>query len=98
MYSLIIRNPPKSTPFPTRRSSDLAMRKQSTVDIAIGFSRKTCFPAAKAARASSACVLCVVAMETMCTARSEEHTSELQSLAYLVCRLLLEKKKENHKQ
>src|SRR6478609_11429368 len=27
--------------------------------------------------------------------RSEEHTSELQSLAYLVCRLLLEKKKKN---
>src|SRR2546425_5881242 len=29
--------------------------------------------------------------------RSEEHTSELQSLAYLVCRLLLEKKKKKHK-
>src|SRR6266545_5041326 len=29
--------------------------------------------------------------------RSEEHTSELQSLAYLVCRLLLEKKKNNQK-
>src|SRR2546425_8088835 len=29
-----------------------------------------------------------------CTTRSEEHTSELQSLAYLVCRLLLEKKKD----
>src|SRR2546425_6091762 len=30
-------------------------------------------------------------------ARSEEHTSELQSLAYLVCRLLLEKKnKQKH--
>src|SRR5205823_8186612 len=28
------------------------------------------------------------------TFRSEEHTSELQSLAYLVCRLLLEKKKK----
>src|SRR2546423_3496866 len=28
-----------------------------------------------------------------CRIRSEEHTSELQSLAYLVCRLLLEKKK-----
>src|SRR3989441_3473437 len=27
--------------------------------------------------------------------RSEEHTSELQSLAYLVCRLLLEKKKQS---
>src|SRR5229473_7342641 len=43
-------------------------------------------------------VLCTV---TACAAlvvptfwlRSEEHTSELQSLAYLVCRLLLEKKK-----
>src|SRR2546425_5738654 len=30
-----------------------------------------------------------------CAVRSEEHTSELQSLAYLVCRLLLEKKKKN---
>src|SRR2546425_4218506 len=29
------------------------------------------------------------------SSRSEEHTSELQSLAYLVCRLLLEKKKKN---
>src|SRR2546425_6378612 len=29
--------------------------------------------------------------------RSEEHTSELQSLAYLVCRLLLEKKKKKSK-
>src|SRR2546425_7163978 len=29
--------------------------------------------------------------------RSEEHTSELQSLAYLVCRLLLEKKKKRRK-
>ena len=28
-------------------------------------------------------------------ARSEEHTSELQSRTYLVCRLLLEKKKQN---
>src|SRR5205823_10781914 len=31
------------------------------------------------------------------TRRSEEHTSELQSLAYLVCRLLLEKKKDDQK-
>src|SRR5687767_15566036 len=30
--------------------------------------------------------------------RSEEHTSELQSLAYLVCRLLLEKKKKQKTQ
>src|SRR5687767_15753137 len=31
--------------------------------------------------------------DLLCVLRSEEHTSELQSLAYLVCRLLLEKKK-----
>src|SRR2546425_2667577 len=33
----------------------------------------------------------------LCSARSEEHTSELQSLAYLVCRLLLEKKKQRRR-
>src|SRR3712207_8220372 len=32
--------------------------------------------------------------ESMLTLRSEEHTSELQSRQYLVCRLLLEKKKK----
>src|SRR5262245_63569419 len=35
------------------------------------------------------------AFSTAC-ARSEEHTSELQSLRHLVCRLLLEKKKIEH--
>src|SRR3989441_2618083 len=39
-------------------------------------------------------LLCARALPAQ--ARSEEHTSELQSLAYLVCRLLLEKKKDNH--
>src|SRR3712207_9017789 len=34
------------------------------------------------------------ARASRCTARSEEHTSELQSRQYLVCRLLLEKKKK----
>src|SRR5687767_15253047 len=33
---------------------------------------------------------------SVAASRSEEHTSELQSLAYLVCRLLLEKKKKKH--
>src|SRR5205823_13800032 len=36
-------------------------------------------------------LMCPPLLERAC-ARSEEHTSELQSLAYLVCRLLLEKK------
>src|SRR2546425_2143763 len=35
--------------------------------------------------------------KVMCQKRSEEHTSELQSLAYLVCRLLLEKKKKKNR-
>src|SRR6266404_6867508 len=34
---------------------------------------------------------------SMSGCRSEEHTSELQSLAYLVCRLLLEKKKKKQR-
>src|SRR5205823_8863409 len=39
----------------------------------------------------------LIKMEALLNGRSEEHTSELQSLAYLVCRLLLEKKKQPHK-
>src|SRR6266404_7626867 len=42
------------------------------------------------------CCLVVAGIEQHAP-RSEEHTSELQSLAYLVCRLLLEKKKKNKK-
>src|SRR2546425_7158212 len=38
------------------------------------------------------------ALRELRVARSEEHTSELQSLAYLVCRLLLEKKKNKKKE
>src|SRR3712207_6937256 len=34
-------------------------------------------------------------LEVLYPTRSEEHTSELQSRQYLVCRLLLEKKKDN---
>src|SRR3712207_6972554 len=36
------------------------------------------------------------AFEALKEARSEEHTSQLQSRQYLVCRLLLEKKKKQH--
>src|SRR2546425_13166006 len=53
-------------------------------------------------RASLPAALAAAAFGERCAwrskARSEEHTSELQSLAYLVCRLLLEKKKKNTKQ
>src|SRR2546425_3167944 len=49
---------------------------------------------------STACTTVTISPPEVCctagaaVARSEEHTSELQSLAYLVCRLLLEKKKK----
>src|SRR5262245_63498386 len=53
--------------------------------------RKNCptMPDMKATGTNTAVTVNVVAR----TARSEEHTSELQSLRHLVCRLLLEKKK-----
>src|SRR2546425_2579651 len=39
----------------------------------------------------------IIAAQAQRRVRSEEQTSELQSLAYLVCRLLLEKKKKKQK-
>src|SRR2546423_11939756 len=62
--------------------------------------RSTLFPYTTLFRSNSSGVRrSVLASRLTCTrstclpTRSEEHTSELQSLAYLVCRLLLEKKK-----
>src|SRR5687767_15433938 len=65
--------------------------------------RSTLFPYTTLFRSAQAA--CRRHWEQRCTAaappafivRSEEHTSELQSLAYLVCRLLLEKKKTRYK-
>src|SRR5437016_11099992 len=42
------------------------------------------------------CAVAWVTVPTLSAMRSEEHTSELQSLTNLVCRLLLEKKNINH--
>src|SRR6266545_1873384 len=41
------------------------------------------------------CFVAVTSPHRLALGRSEEHTSELQSLAYLVCRLLLETKKQH---
>src|SRR5205823_14352150 len=91
--------------FPTRRSSDLpsVAAPRSRCGDRSGRARRrackrACGPCAvcptgtAASRARTVCARCAA-----CPARgsrSEEHTSELQSLAYLVCRLLLEKKKK----
>src|SRR5437763_11037369 len=71
--------------FPTRRSSDLRSRR---------------FPALASRRPHGAAVTGNAAeggarpgVAHLAYPRSEEHTSELQSPMYLVCRLLLEKKK-----
>src|SRR5437763_10108858 len=74
--------------FPTRRSSDLFPKAGSS-------SRRvtTC------SNAPRSCAPLVRAILTASPSRkrSEEHTSELQSPMYLVCRLLLEKKKTRTK-
>src|SRR5205823_13681913 len=77
--------------FPTRRSSDLRRRLlRGSLALVSKTEREECQRAQRNDDAQN---------ETPWTRlwlrfawRSEEHTSELQSLAYLVCRLLLEKK------
>src|SRR5438876_1254332 len=59
--------------------------------------RSTLFPYTTLFRSKTTCPLPFKEGATTCTAwisRSEEHTSELQSPVHLVCRLLLEKKKD----
>src|SRR5262245_62603178 len=83
----MIRRPPRSPLFPYTRSSDLlprAARIDGDAPFELGSHE---FHHARDAIDSRCAVL-----------RSEEHTSELQSLRHLVCRLLLEKKKTNYKQ
>src|SRR5689334_24225364 len=77
--------------FPTRRSSDLipaGTRGLSASASSTPFSKRRpakVSPTLNRARPSPACAS---------KRRSEEHTSELQSQFHLVCRLLLEKKKQ----
>src|SRR3712207_7332605 len=93
----MIRRPPRSTLFPTRRSSDLRKitllwRLQTQK---LKFLRRQHGEAVDRLNERIIAVYQtgdVTAVELLL--RSEEHTSELQSRQYLVCRLLLEKKKK----
>src|SRR2546425_8823201 len=78
-FFLMIRRPPRSTLFPytTLFRSWFLFRSNS----------------ASPARTCGAALNRINGLQREIPGRSEEHTSELQSLAYLVCRLLLEKKK-----
>src|SRR5690606_41519390 len=88
--------------FPTRRSSDLVLYTKSQFDInsleALGVIAFQSSVLAERADSPLKTVADLVAAGqdkeiTYSSARSEEHTSELQSRENLVCRLLLEKKK-----
>src|SRR3712207_9296464 len=89
-FFLMIRRPPRSTLFPytTLFRSRIRTRPPDPLTCATGQQpdRASPWPARRRPAASSSV-----------PARSEEHTSELQSRQYLVCRLLLEKKKKNNK-
>src|SRR5205823_14544296 len=94
---LIYENVPHQHPhsFPTRRSSDLLAARRDA-DAARAHERRLLRRGrglAQLAGAGDRRLAGADADHVWHRRRSEEHTSELQSLAYLVCRLLLEKKK-----
>src|SRR3712207_8336477 len=85
----MIRRPPRSTLFPYRRSSDLDRREfEQLVDEDLFFERKAIERIDSDEEHVARLEFYALGHER----RSEEHTSELQSRQYLVCRLLLEKK------
>src|SRR3712207_9065608 len=90
-FFLMIRRPPRSTLFPyTTLFRSTPGRRHASPPEGGPFG-----PRSRAARL----VVPVDAAwwgRSLASTRSEEHTSELQSRQYLVCRLLLEKKKKTH--
>src|SRR3712207_7974264 len=101
----MIRRPPRSTLFPYttlfrsliystgRCGSTLVSRAFNQADSIISLSEPDVYTQIQARRAVDASRDTETSdLVRSCTLRSEEHTSELQSRQYLVCRLLLEKK------
>src|SRR3712207_7154510 len=87
-FFLMIRRPPRSTLFPYTTLFRSNRSPQATLNAS---------PSTAAAGASNASMFACTTLPTNVKSRevrSEEHTSELQSRQYLVCRLLLEKKKK----
>src|SRR3712207_7537306 len=97
----MIRRPPRSTLFPytTLFRSALGYVAAPEADVVLvlqhggGQRGKKLLDAVRSAGAPV--VACEPIKKDADKARSEEHTSELQSRQYLVCRLLLEKKKND---
>src|SRR2546422_3184709 len=84
-FFLMIRRPPRSTLFPYTT----LFRSRARVTLALAAALVTVGLAAayRPSRAEPPATVAALGL------RSEEHTSELQSRLHLVCRLLLEKKK-----
>src|SRR3712207_7552732 len=91
----MIRRPPRSTLFPytTLFRSARLVPSSSTRLSPTALYRATTLPGRK--NVPVEVTLRKAADMNFCWFRSEEHTSELQSRQYLVCRLLLEKKKNS---
>src|SRR5436189_1650889 len=85
----MIRRPPRSTLFPYTTSSDLAGPFRDSVREKLD--RRLQAEVIEDGRTELVRELSQLRLDDL--GRSEEHTSELQSPMYLVCRLLLEKKK-----
>src|SRR3712207_7144733 len=93
IFFLMIRRPPRSTLFPYTtlfRSRSRKLGRKVTLQEIMAEAYNDLFK--KYGRAELAPM---TEEEGLAHVRSEEHTSELQSRQYLVCRLLLEKKKTN---
>src|SRR5438132_5887204 len=89
----MIRRQPRSTLFPYTT----LFRSRYTANIPLTSRPMPASPVATTRRPTSCRASCERTAGSPPTARSEEHTSELQSHSDLVCRLLLEKKKEQQK-
>src|SRR2546429_2500250 len=98
----MIRRPPRSTLFPYTtlfRSPDAGDIVWISFDPQTGHEQAGHRPAvvlSPAAYNAKTSLMVCCPMTTQIKNRSEEHTSELQSRLHLVCRLLLEKKKEDY--
>src|SRR3712207_7985027 len=94
-FFLMIRRPPRSTLFPyTTLFRSLPLLAELPVPLVVSVMGHSPAELARlAAAVASRDEVAAVELNVSCP-RSEEHTSELQSRQYLVCRLLLEKKKK----
>src|SRR3712207_7031501 len=93
-FFLMIRRPPRSTLFPytTLFRSPIVEGDREPVEPA----RRGAVTVLAEDRVLRAVAEALEPLALVAELRSEEHTSELQSRQYLVCRLLLEKKKKNY--